>query len=58
MADPSIAELRQAEKEAASHWEFVRNIQSGFGKEAAETARVAHQIALLNLNKALKEENS
>ena len=56
MADPQIAALQQAEREAASHWEFVRDISSGFGRETAEAARINHQLALLNLNRALRNK--
>ena len=52
MAD--LAALQKAEQEALSHWTYVRNIESGCGRDAAEAARVAHEIALLNLNAYLR----
>ena len=52
MAD--LAELRRAESDARWHWQYVRNLNSGFGSPTAEAARVAHEIALLNLNAYLR----
>ena len=54
MAD--LSELRRAEQDAAFQWRYVRDINSGYGREAAEAARVNHEIALLNLNRALKAQ--
>jgi len=56
MADPSIDDLRKAESEALSHWAYVRDINSGFGSPTAEAARISHQLALTNLNRALREQ--
>ena len=56
MADPSISELQRAESDAAWKWRVARDINSGNGKESAEAARVNHQLALVNLNRALKAQ--
>jgi len=56
MADPSIADLQKAEQEARWHWSYVRDISSGFGRETAEAARINHQLAVLNLNRALRNQ--
>ena len=51
-------ELRQAERDAYVRWYIVRDINSGFGSGPAEAARVNHEIALLNLNRFLREQEA
>ena len=58
MSDPSISDLRRAEQDARVYWNYVRDINKGYGKEAAAAARVAHELALIKLNRALRQQNA
>ena len=56
MSDPSISDLKQAERDAYVRWYICRDINNGYGKETAHAARVAHELALMNLNRALRQQ--
>ena len=58
MSDPSISDLKRAEQDAYLYWNYVRDINSGYGKETAHAARVAHELALIKLNRALRQQNA
>ena len=51
-------QLRQAERDAYVRWYLIRDIKTGYGSSAAEAARVNHEIALLNLNRFLREQEA
>ena len=48
--------LEQKTFDAWAWWNYVRRIENGFGRGPAEAARVNYEIALLELNKARREE--
>ena len=53
-----LSPLEQKVFDAWADWNYVRRIENGFGSGPAEAVRVRYELALLELNRARREQEA